>query len=144
MIETGGGQPLAAHNAAKPQLIHRPMGLSVLAVLAAVVGGVLLMWAGVWFGVAHVASASTVAAGARFIGAVLVVVAALELVLAHGIWTLRAWAWPLGVGLMLAAIALTLLSAGRGAPGAHTLSLILEIVALWYLLSPRAREALRA
>jgi hypothetical protein len=48
------------------------------------------------------------------------------------------------VAVVIAALALTVLSAGRGSPMAHILSLAVEVATLWYLLTPRIHYAFRA
>jgi len=122
----------------------RPLGLSTLAVASAAIAVVLLLLAGAWLGASDIVPGTRLAVLARVVALVLGVVASLQLILAYGLWELRAWAWPLGIGVTIAAIALTVLSAGRGTPGAHLLFLLLEIGALWYLLTERVQEALRA
>jgi uncharacterized membrane protein HdeD (DUF308 family) len=123
---------------------HRPAGLAVLALGAIAVGVVLLLRAGIWLDVAHQTSPSLLARNARLISLLLVVLAILQLVLAYGLWSTRSWAWPFGVGVLTASIALTLLSGGRSRPGAEIVSLALQMGALWYLLSSHVRESLRA
>jgi uncharacterized membrane protein (DUF2068 family) len=123
---------------------HRPLGLSILTVGATLIAVVLLLWAGVWLGIAHESSLSLLARNARLVALFLVIAGALQLVLAYGLWALRPWAWPFGIGLLVVSIALTLLGGGRGRPGAEIASLVLQIAALWYLLSAKVREALRA
>ncbi len=123
---------------------HRPIGLSMLAVAASAIGVALLLWAGAWFGAPDIDPGSRLAIVARAIGLALVIMAVLELVLAYGVWERREWAWPLGVGLTVTALVLTLLSAGRGPSGAHTMSLLLEIGTLWYLMSPPVHQAFRS
>jgi hypothetical protein len=122
---------------------HRPLGLSILTMGAALIAVVLLLWAGVWLGVAHESSSSLLARNARLIALFLVIAGALQLALAYGLWALRPWAWSFGTGLLVVSIALTLLGGGRGRPGAEIASLVLQIGALWYLLSGKVREALR-
>ena len=115
----------------------RPLGLSVLALAAAAIGIAQLLWAGAWFGASDIAPGTGLATAARVIGAGLVIAAGLELVLAYGIWTVRPWAWRLGVGAGIVSIALALLSAGRASSSAHLLTLTFEAGVLWYVLSPR-------
>jgi hypothetical protein len=123
----------------------RPIGLTILAIGAVVIAAILLMWAGIWLAVAREASGtSLLARNARFVAGLLVLIGALQLVLAYGLLALRSWAWPFGIGLLIVAIALTLLAGGRGRAGAEILSVGLEIAALWYLLSARVRKVLRA
>ena len=117
--------------------VARPLSLSILALAAAAMGVSLVLWAGAWLGASDIVPGTGLAAGARIVGGGLVVVAGLELVFAYGAWTLRSWAWPLGVTLGIASLVLTMLSAGRASSSAHLLALIFEVGTLWYLLSPR-------
>jgi len=143
---TAQATPTTTSTAAAAGKTHsRPLGLSVLAVGTVVIAVILFLWAGVWLTIAHEASgASLLARNARLIALFLVLIASLQLVLAYGLWALRSWAWPFGIGLLVVAIALTLLGGGRGRPGAEILSLGVEIAALWYLLSAGVRRALDA
>lgn len=120
--------------------ITRPLGLSILALAAAAVGVSLVLWAGAWFGASDIAPGTRLAAVARIVGGGLVVAAGFELVFAYGAWTLRSWAWPLGVTLGIVSLVLTLLSAGRASSSAHLLTLVVEVGMLWYLLSPRVHD----
>jgi hypothetical protein len=132
---------------ATAQATERATGLTLLALAAAVIGIALLLWAGTWFalyGANDIVAGSRLAAVGRVMGLIMVVVGVLAFVLAHGLWELRSWAWPLGVAVVIAALALTVLSAGRGSPMAHSLSLALEVATLWYLLTPRIHDAFRA
>lgn len=125
---------------------ERTTGLTILALAAAVIGIALLLWAGTWFalyGAGDIVAGSRFAAVGRVMGLVLIAVGVLAFVLAYGLWGLRSWSWPLGLVVTIAALVLTLLSAGRGSPLAHTLSLALEVGTLWYMLTPRIRDSFR-
>jgi hypothetical protein len=113
----------------------RTLGLAALAVAVAAIGVVMLLWAGAWLSASDIVAGSGLAAVARVIVPALVVLAVAEFVLAYGVWELRPWAWRLGVVLTIAALVLTVFSAGRSTDGVQTLSLLLEIGTLWYLLS---------
>ena len=123
---------------------ERSTRLSIPILAAAAIGVAMLNWAVAWLVARDIAPGSPLAALASVVGVALVAVAALEVVFAYGAWELRSWAWPLGVGLAIAALVLTELSAGRGSEGAHMLSLLVEIGTLWYLLSPGVHDAFRA
>ena len=112
----------------------------LLALAAAAIGVSLVLWTGAWLGASDIAPGTGLAAVARIVSGGLVVAAGSELAFAYGAWTLRSWAWPLGVTLGIVALALTLLSAGRASSSAHLLTLILEVGTLWYLLSPRVHD----
>ena len=123
---------------------RRPIGISMLAVAAAAIGVAALIEAEAWFGATDIEAGSLLAAVAGIVGLVLVIVATLEFVFAYGAWGLRTWATRLGTGTTVTTVALTLISAGRGSYGAHTLSLLLEIGTVWYLLSPRVQATFRS
>jgi Predicted membrane protein (DUF2127) len=137
----------------KPSVVHvrpmagaarRPVGISMLAVAAVAIGVAALLQAGAWFGARDISSGTLLAAVASIIGLVLVIAAIVEFIFAYGLWALRVWATRLGAGATIAALLLTLLSAGRSSSGVHTISLLLEIGTVWYLLSPRVQEAFRS
>jgi hypothetical protein len=123
---------------------RRPVGISMLAVAAVAIGVAALLEAGAWLGAPDIDAGTLLAAVAGIIGLVLVIAAIVEFIFAYGVWELRAWATRLGAGATIAALLLTLLSAGRSSSGVHTLSLLLEIGTVWYLLSPRVQEAFRS
>lgn len=118
----------------------RPFGLSVLALAALITGVVLLLWALAWFGASDIVAGTRLATLARVVVFGLLVAAALEVAIAYGVWTLRPWAWKLGVAVGIASIVLTLLGAGRGTQDAHLLTLLLEAGAVWYLLTPKVHD----
>jgi hypothetical protein len=122
--------------------VARPLSLSILALAAAAIGVSLVLWAGAWLGASDIAPGTGLAAVAHLVGGGLVVAAGFELVFAYGAWTVRSWAWPLGVTLGIVSLVLTLLSAGRLSSSAHLLTLIFEVGMLWYLLSSRVHELL--
>jgi hypothetical protein len=122
--------------------VARPLGLSILALTAAAIGVSLVLWAGAWLGASDIAPGTGLAAVALIVSGGLVVAAGFEFVFAYGAWTLRSWAWPLGVTLGIVSLVLTLLSAGRLSSSAHLLTLMFEVSMLWYLLSPGVQEML--
>lgn len=133
------------HNArSMAGVARRPVGISMLAMAAGGIGVAAMLEAGAWFGAPDIVSGSLLAAVASVIGLLLVIVALLEFIFAYGVWGLRAWATHLGAVATITALVLTLLSAGRGSYGAHTLSLLLEIGTVWYLLSPRVQAVFRS
>jgi hypothetical protein len=123
---------------------RRPTGISRLAMAAVAIGVAALLEAGAWFGAPDIHAGTLLAAVASIVGVGLVIAAIMEFIFAFGVWELRAWATRLGAGATITALLLTLLSAGRGSSGVHTLSLLLEIGTVWYLLSPRVQEAFRS
>jgi uncharacterized membrane protein YeaQ/YmgE (transglycosylase-associated protein family) len=76
----------------------RPLGITLLAILAIVGAAVFLFAARIWIVIEEVEGPHLLVAAA------IAVLAALFLVFAVGAWTLQRWAWPLGVGIGIATI----------------------------------------
>ncbi len=96
----------------------RPMGITILAVLSAI-GGVLGILGGIALvGLGGLAAASTGTAAYFGLGAVwgvlLLATAIASLAFAYGAWTLKPWAWPLGVALAIISLALSALTVISG------------------------------
>lgn len=115
----------------------RPTGITILAILAGI-GGVLsvlgaigLLAAGGQSGLALILILLTLAFGVLY------------LVLAYGLWTLRPWAWTLGVGLMAASVALTLVNVTQGLqyPIGALISGAISAAVIFYLYTPSVRAA---
>lgn len=88
----------------------------------------------------------------RFIGAggLVLVLALLTLafgilymVLAYGLWTLKPWAWTLGVGLSAASIVLAILNVTQGIqyPVGAVISVAISAAVIYYLMTPGPRRA---
>jgi hypothetical protein len=123
----------------------RSPGLSLLAVVAAALGVLALIGAVAWWGASDTIWFLPRLRGAeRFVALLLLVAGCLEITLAWGLWTLRSWAWPLGVGLSIAAICIALVQVGHGVPGGHLITIVLAVVTLWYLFRPQVRKALQS
>jgi uncharacterized membrane protein (DUF2068 family) len=122
---------------------QRPLGLWMLPVAGAIIGAAALLQARDWLYAPDIEAGSGLATTAGIIASVLVTVAVLEIVFAYGVVGLRSWATKLGTAATITALALTLMSAGRGSSATHTLWLLLEIGTVWYLLSPRVQEVFR-
>lgn len=122
----------------------RPMGITILAVLSAI-GGVLGILGGIaLIGLGGVASASTGTAAYFGLGAIwglLVLAAAIaSLVFAYGAWTLKPWAWPLGVALQIISLALSVLAILSGGDIAgQIISIAIAAIILYYLFQPNIK-----
>ena len=129
--------------------IARPIGVTVLAILAAI-GGVLLILSGLTLAGISGAIADTGLGGmATVVGFVVILVGVLYLVLTYGLWTLKPWAWTLGVGLQGASILLTIIqligqmlapSASSPIVGA-VVALAIPTAILFYLFRPHVKAA---
>jgi len=121
----------------------RPFGLTILAIGAVLVGALALLGAAGWWAASDgVFFLPRLHGVERIVALALLALGALEMALAYGLWTLRPWAWALGVGLEAAALVLAVLQLGHGVPGSHLLTLVLAAVTLWYLSRARVRAAL--
>jgi len=122
----------------------RPMGLTVLAVLAAI-GGVLSIILGIGLvGLGGFAAASSGTAAYFGLGAVagLIVLAlgVLNLAFAYGAWTLKPWAWLLGVGLQIASLIWAGLAAIGGDIGGQIIGIAISAIILYYLFQPNIKS----
>ena len=124
----------------------RPSGVTVLAVLAAI-GGVL----GILGGLLAMGLTGAVAAGTGngglaglvgILGILALVQGALALAFAYGAWTLKPWAWTLGIiafGISLALNVLNIIDGGD--ISRQAVSIVIGIVILYYLFTPAVKQA---
>jgi uncharacterized membrane protein (DUF2068 family) len=125
--------------------MQRPTGVTIIAVLSAIGGvfGILGGLALVGFG--GVIAASGVAGGgfATIVGLLLLVYGALALALAYGFWTLKPWAWTLGVGLQGAGIVINILQFLNNSSNAVStvISIAISAAIIWYLYQPNVKAA---
>ena len=85
--------------------MQRPTGITILAVLAAIAGVLYILGGLALLTVGTVVSATYALGGlAVIIGLIILVVGVLYIGLAYGFWSLKPWAWSLGVGLQVAGI----------------------------------------
>ena len=111
----------------------RPTGITILAILAAV-GGVLGL-----FGGFVVLFAGTVLFGALggLLGLAYLAYAALLVAFAYGAWTLKPWAWPLGVAVAAFGIILGVLFIVGGSSIANQIvGIAVDAGILYYLNQP--------
>lgn len=119
----------------EPTRVERPLGVTIIAVLAAI-GGLFGL-------IGSLAIFSLLAAsGGIFVVYALMTLAVsiLSLVFAYGAWTLQPWAWTLGVVLEAVAVALGVYSLVDGDASA-IVSIALAGIVLWYLFQPSVKAA---
>lgn len=122
----------------QPSTRERPLGVTILAILAAV-GGVL----GLLGSVALLGLFTAAGGFFMILGIVSLVLSVLYLIFAYGAWTLQPWGWSLGVGLAAASVVLTLIGLTQGTQeivGA-IISLAISGVILYYLFQPDVKAA---
>ena len=122
---------------------QRPMGVTVLAILAFIGGafGVLGALALLGLGVAFAGYAG---GGLSFIfGIVLLVLSALELYIGWGFWNLKRTAWSLGLVVFGASLIIQFIEMllGYSAISSFIISLIIYGILLYYLLTPAVKAA---
>ncbi len=134
--------------------MQRPLGVTILAILAAVAGILALCGSlaliglgGVLGGVlgarANAGVGLFVGALGVILGVVTLVIALLELAFAYGAWNLRPWAWVLGIATEIIAglFALIRLFDGRGAAGGEVVNIAIAAIIVYYLLTPEVKKA---
>jgi hypothetical protein len=111
----------------------RPTGITILAVLAGI-GGVLGL-----FGGFVLLFAGTVVFGGlgAILGLAALAYAGLLIAFAYGAWTLKPWAWPLGVaGAIFGIVISVLYIIGGQSIGSQALGIVVDGAILYYLNQP--------
>ena len=134
--------------------MQRPTGVTIPAILAAIVGFLGLCAAFALIGLGGVFGSllgARVSEGAGFfvgvlgviVGGITLLIALLELVFAYGAWNLRPWAWLLGITTEVIAgvLALIRLIGGRGLAGGEIISMAIAAIIVYYLLTPEVKHA---
>ena len=134
----------ASPTSSAPATAERPLGVTIIAILAAIYGvfgifgGLVLLLGGTAIGMA--AGSAAFGGLAAVVGAVTLVMAILSLVFAWGAWGLQPWAWTLGIVLEAIAIVLGLYNLLSGNGGA-VISIAIAALITWYLFQPDVRRA---
>lgn len=124
----------------------RPMGITILAVLSAI-GGVLgLLGSLAIIGIGGLAAASTGSAAFFGLGAIwgllILALAIASLVFAYGAWTLKPWAWSLGVALQVISLVLAALTVVSGGDiSSQIIGVVISAIILYYLFQPNIKAA---
>ena len=132
--------------------MKRPIGITILAVLQVVSGAVFLLAAATLLlgnqsdasrqalAMAHLsASRDTLIS----VGVFSLIIGGLQLVVAVGLWQLKAWAWVLAALASGASVVSGVLSVVNGAriPQEQQIALVVSLIILVYLITPGVREA---
>jgi uncharacterized membrane protein (DUF2068 family) len=116
-----------------------------MAVLSAIGGVFGLLASLVLLGLgAAVSTASGLGGGLVFVAGIIVLAySVLSLILAYGFWTLKPWAWPLGIGVQVLGIIQAVLQFMNDSTNVVSLVISLAIagVILWYLNQPHVKSA---
>jgi hypothetical protein len=118
--------------------MQRPTGVTILAVLA-IIGGVL----GLLGSIAIIGVGGAVLGGmAVVLGLVGLVSSVLSLAFGIGAWTLKPWAWMLGVVAEGLSILMSVISIVSGqSVGSQLVSIVIAGAILYYLMTPTVKQA---
>jgi len=124
--------------------MQRPMGITILAVLAAI-GGAFAILAGLALMALSGATADLAIPGlsglAAIIGLVTVALGVAELGLAYGFWGLKPWAWMLGIVLEVIAIVLDVVQFRSATASSTIVGVVIAGIIIYYLWQPHVRRA---
>jgi hypothetical protein len=131
----------------------RPAGVTIIAIVMFFMGGLALLWSALVFGVGgisslfggligadQVAAFGTSTAWSGFLGLLTGVV---QIVVGFGLLGMKSWAWWLaliGVGLNIVQGLVSMFSGGSWGIMCGSISLIIPIIVLVYLLTPGIRQ----
>ena len=134
--------------------MQRPTGVTILAVLAAIVGVLALCGALALVGLGSILggiAGSRLGAGAGILvgslgvifGLFTLVIALLELAFAYGAWNLRPWAWMLGIVAQGISVVLGLvrLVDGRGIASGEIIGIVISGLIIYYLRTSEVKRA---
>ncbi len=124
--------------------MQRPTGITVMAVLSAIGGVFGLLASLALLGLGAAVSATSGLGGLAFVaGIIILAYSVLSLVLAYGFWTLKPWAWPLGIGVQALGVIQAVLQFMNNSSNVISLVISLAIagVILWYLYQPHVKSA---
>ena len=119
------------------------MGVTIIAVLSAIGGFFGLLASLVFLGLGAASTASGLGGLAFVAGLIILAYSLLSLALAYGFWTLKPWAWPLGVGVQALGVVQAVLQFLNDGTQFFSLLVSLAIagVILWYLFQPHVKAA---
>ena len=111
---------------------QRPLGVTILAVLA-FIGGILNILGGI--------GGFALGGGWAFFGAIYLILGILELGLGYGFWTLKPWAWMLGITLQAISIVLSIIYiVGRNSVASDIIDILVAAGIIYYLTRPQIRQ----
>ena len=115
---------------------HRPLGVTIIAILT-IIGGIGLLASGIAAVVAtpFLSDMGGLSAG---IGAALIVLGIAYFVMAYGLWKGKGWAWTITLVLSFIGIAFGIASIVTGNIGA-VFHLIINIIVVYYLYKPNVK-----
>jgi hypothetical protein len=123
--------------------MQRPTGITILAVLSAIAGVFGLIAALALLGIGAVGAAGGLGGMVFVAGLIALVYGIGSLALAYGFWTLKPWAWPLGVGVQVLGIIYAVAQYVNDPTQliSTIISLAIAAVILWYLFQANVKAA---
>jgi uncharacterized membrane protein HdeD (DUF308 family) len=103
---------------------HRPLGVTLIAILT-LIGGIIFLASGIVLLIVG-------------IGIVLIALGIAYLVMAYGLWSGKGWAWTITLILSVIGIIVAIVSIAAGNVGA-ILSIIIHAVVIYYLYRPNVK-----
>ena len=123
--------------------MQRPIGVTILAIVALLGGLVALLSGLALLGVAtfYGEAPDRLQALGAFVAALALGYAALSLLVAYGFWAMRSWAWPIGIVLGALGIisALSQWIEGQSQLPGLIVSLAISLFIVWYLYQPHIK-----
>ena len=113
---------------------QRPTGVTILAILA-FIAGILGILGGIGL--------FAIGGGWAALGAITLIIGILELGLGYGFWTLKPWAWMLGITLQAINIVLNViyLITQRSTAVSDIIDILIAAGIIYYLTRPQVRQA---
>ena len=125
--------------------MQRPTGVTILAILGIVFGALGILGAiGLIGGGALIAGASGVSATLIIVlGVITLITSVLALAFGIGAWTLKPWAWTLGVANYIVSLVLSVIFiiTGVSTIGGQILGIVIAAAILYYLFTPTVKQA---
>jgi lysylphosphatidylglycerol synthetase-like protein (DUF2156 family) len=115
---------------------HRPLGVTIIAILTAI-GGIVFLVSGI-AGVIAAPLVSDFGGVSAGIGIILLVIGIAFLVVAYGLWKGMRWAWTITLILSVIGIIMAIASIAVGNVGA-VVSIIIHGVVIYYLYRPNVK-----
>uniref|UniRef100_A0A7C4BAG2 DUF7144 domain-containing protein n=1 Tax=Thermofilum pendens TaxID=2269 RepID=A0A7C4BAG2_THEPE len=121
---------------------QRPTGITILALLEFIGGGLTIL-----LGIAFLALGPVIAAGlpsflsvlVGALGGVFIVMGLIGVVLGWGLWTGKGWAWWITVILQALSLLTGLAGVAMGDP-ASFIGLLIAALILWYMFKPHVKD----
>jgi hypothetical protein len=119
--------------------MQRPTGVTILAVLAIIFGALGIL------GSITIITGGALVGGAliSILGVITLITSALALAFGIGAWTLKPWAWTLGVAnyILSLVVSVIFIISGASTIGQQILSIVIAAAILYYLFTPTVKQA---